>query len=61
MIILKERLPYFKSRFGPKSCDVSQLQAIYRGIEHRTQIKILLTQLGVEHRELSAWGFMSSF
>ena len=35
------------------------LQALYHGIEHRTQIKILLTQLGVEHPDLSAWDFMS--
>ena len=34
------------------------LQAIYHGIEHRTQIKILLTQLGVEHPELSSWDYM---
>ena len=36
------------------------LQALYHGIEHRTQIKILLTQLGVEHPELAAWDYMSS-
>ena len=34
------------------------LQAIYHGIEHRTQIKILLTQLGVEHPEMSSWDYM---
>ena len=34
------------------------LQALYHGIEHRTQIKILLTQLGVEHPELDAWHYM---
>ena len=34
------------------------LQAIYHGIEHRTQIKILLTQLGVDHPDLSSWDYM---
>ena len=36
------------------------LQAMYHGIEHRTQIKILLTQLGVEHPDLAAWDFVES-
>jgi uncharacterized damage-inducible protein DinB len=36
------------------------LQALYHGIEHRTQIKILLTQLGVEHPEFAAWDYMDS-
>ncbi len=36
------------------------LQALYHGIEHRTQIKILLTQLGVEHPELAAWDYVES-
>lgn len=36
------------------------LQALYHGIEHRTQVKILLTQLGVEHPELAAWDYMDS-
>ena len=36
------------------------LQALYHGIEHRTQIKILLTQLGVEHPELAAWDYMEA-
>jgi len=36
------------------------LQAVYHGIEHRTQIKILLTQLGVEHPELAAWDYVGS-
>ena len=36
------------------------LQALYHGIEHRTQIKILLTKLGIEHPELAAWDFTSS-
>ena len=36
------------------------LQALYHGIEHRTQIKILLTHLGVEHSDLSAWDFVKS-
>ena len=35
----------------------SMLQAIYHGIEHRTQIKMMLTKLGVEHPELAAWDF----
>ncbi len=34
------------------------LQALYHGIEHRTQIKILLSQMGVPHPELSAWHYM---
>ena len=33
------------------------LQTIYHGIEHRTQIKMMLTKLGVEHPELAAWDF----
>jgi len=36
------------------------LQALYHGIEHRTQIKILLTQLGVPHPELAAWDYVES-
>ncbi len=36
------------------------LQALYHGVEHRTQVKILLTQLGVEHPELAAWDYMDS-
>ena len=36
------------------------LQALYHGIEHRTQIKYLLTQLGVPHPELAAWDYMES-
>ena len=36
------------------------LQALYHGIEHRTQIKILLTQLGVEHPDLAAWDYVES-
>lgn len=35
-------------------------QAILHGIEHRTQIKVLLTKLGVEHSGLSVWEFASS-
>ncbi len=35
----------------------SMIQAIYHGIEHRTQIKIMLTKLGVEHPELASWDF----
>ncbi len=36
------------------------LQAFYHGIEHRTQIKVLLTQLGVEHRELDFWDYTAT-
>jgi len=36
------------------------LQALYHGIEHRTQIKFLLTKLGVEHPELAAWDYTDS-
>ena len=36
------------------------LQALYHGIEHRTQIKVQLTQLGIEHPDLSAWDYLSS-
>lgn len=32
-------------------------QAIHHGIEHRTQIMILLTKLGVPHPGQSVWGF----
>lgn len=32
-------------------------QAIYHAIEHRTQVKLMLTQLGVEHPELSSWDY----
>lgn len=33
------------------------IQAVYHGIEHRTQLKVLLTKLGVEHPELAGWDF----
>ncbi|MEM7332941.1 MAG: DinB family protein [Chloroflexota bacterium] len=36
------------------------LQALYHGIEHRTQVKMMLTQLGVEHPELAAWDYTAS-
>jgi uncharacterized damage-inducible protein DinB len=36
------------------------LQALYHGIEHRTQIKFLLTQLGVAHPELDGWNYVES-
>jgi uncharacterized damage-inducible protein DinB len=36
------------------------LQALYHGIEHRTQIKVLLTQLGVKHPDLDAWDYVES-
>ncbi|MEM9775192.1 MAG: DinB family protein [Chloroflexota bacterium] len=35
----------------------SLIQAIYHGIEHRTQIKVMLTKIGVEHPELASWEF----
>ena len=36
------------------------LQALYHGIEHRTQIKFMLTKLGVAHPELAAWDYLDS-
>jgi uncharacterized damage-inducible protein DinB len=36
------------------------LQALYHGIEHRTQIKFLLTQLSVPHPDLAAWDYLDS-
>lgn len=36
------------------------LQALYHGIEHRTQVKILLTNLGIDHPELAAWDYTES-
>ena len=36
------------------------LQTLYHGIEHRTQIKFLLTQLDVSHPELAAWDYTES-
>ncbi|MEM7114218.1 MAG: DinB family protein [Chloroflexota bacterium] len=36
------------------------LQALYHGIEHRTQIKFLLTKLGVEHPDFAAWDYMET-
>jgi uncharacterized damage-inducible protein DinB len=36
------------------------LQALYHGIEHRTQIKFVLTQIGVAHPELAAWDYMET-
>lgn len=36
------------------------LQALYHGIEHRTQVKSLLTRLGVPHPELAAWDYTES-
>ena len=36
------------------------LQALHHGIEHRTQIKVLLTKIGIEHPDLSAWDYMES-
>ncbi|MCA9995980.1 MAG: DinB family protein [Anaerolineales bacterium] len=37
------------------------LQALYHGIEHRTQIKMMLTQLGVEHPDLEDKNYLESF
>ncbi len=36
------------------------LQALYHGIEHRTQIKVLLSRLGLEHPDLSPWDFVEA-
>ena len=33
------------------------LQAIYHGIEHRTQIKAILTELGIKHPEMASWDY----
>lgn len=33
------------------------LQALYHGIEHRTQAKALLTKLGVSHPEMASWDY----
>lgn len=33
------------------------IQALYHGIEHRTQMKVLLTKIGVEHPEMAGWDF----
>lgn len=49
--ILKNGQPYHFFNW------TSALQAIYHGIEHRTQIKMILTKLGIEHPELAAWDF----
>jgi uncharacterized damage-inducible protein DinB len=35
-------------------------QAINHGIEHRTQLRLLLTKLGVPHPGQSVWGFSES-
>lgn len=35
-------------------------QAINHATEHRTQIKVLLTQLDIEHPDLSAWSYMEN-
>ncbi len=36
------------------------LQALYHGIEHRTQIKFLLTHVGVDHPDIDAWDYRDS-
>ena len=36
------------------------LQTLYHGIEHRTQIKFMLTHLGVDHPDLDAWEYRDS-
>ena len=33
------------------------LQALYHAIEHRTQVKVMLTKAGVPHPDLAAWGY----
>lgn len=33
-------------------------QAFSHGMEHRTHIKVLLTQLGIEHGDFSVWHYM---
>lgn len=36
------------------------LQAIYHGIEHRTQIKAILTELGIKHPEMASWDYSAT-
>lgn len=36
------------------------LQALYHGIEHRTQVKAILTHLGVAHPDFAAWDYVES-
>jgi len=36
------------------------LQALYHGIEHRTQVKRILTHLGIDHPELAGWDYLVS-
>ena len=36
------------------------LQALYHGIEHRTQVKFLLTKASVDHPNLAAWDFVEA-
>ena len=33
-------------------------QAVSHGVEHRTHIKVLLSQLGIEHIDFSVWSYM---
>lgn len=35
-------------------------QAFSHGMEHRVHIKVLLTQLGIEHPDLSLWNYMET-
>ena len=48
------------SEWGPFYNWTVVLQALYHGIEHRTQIKRILTHLGVEHPELASWDYGES-
>lgn len=36
-------------------------QAFYHGVEHRTQVKVLLTKLGIEHGDFSLWSYVETF
>lgn len=35
-------------------------QAITHAMEHRVHVKVLLTQLGIEHTDLSLWNYMQT-
>ncbi len=49
-------LPYMGKRFGyPKSFFL--VHAIAHGVEHRTEIKVALAQLGVETPDLDGWPY----
>ena len=36
------------------------IQIVDHGIEHRTNITTILTQLGLDHPEIDAWGYLSA-